>query len=106
MLPPSAPVPLQATFTLATKILTVDFDKLLVGQPTAASNWFAWDGIFRYQNIPGLGFALLRRVTVHLPAIMPDFGAIRCTYLGAIPDVIGRNGLPVAPFIGFPLTIV
>lgn len=106
MLPLEAPLPLQATFIRATSILTVDFDKLLQTGPLAGSNWFAWDGVNRRDNAAGLGSALMRRVTMPLPALIPDFGGIRCTYLAAIPDLIGQNGLPVAPFLGFPLTVV
>jgi hypothetical protein len=104
--PLSPPRPLNATLTLATGTLVVDFDKLLETAPLTGSNWFAWDGVNRHDNLAGVGSALMRRVTMPLPALAPDFSPVRCTYLAAIPDLIGTNGLAVAPFLGFPLTVV
>lgn len=106
MQPLSAPIPLQATLTLTTGTLTVDFDKLLVSQPTAGNSWFAWDGLNRHQNLAGAGSAFMRRVTIVLPNIVPQVKAQSCRYANLLGDVVGRNGLLVQAFDDFPLTVV
>jgi hypothetical protein len=104
--PLSAPLPVFATYTRATGTLAVDFDKLLVTGTSAGSNYFAWDGLFRHGAAAGLATVLMRRVELIMPDAVPDFGLVRCTYTAGFPDLIGRNGIAVAPFLGFPLTVI
>lgn len=106
MQPREAPRPLYAEFHVASLTLTVWFDKLLVDGPVLRFNWRVHDGLNLHFQIAGVGIAAMRTVTVPLLAVLPDLTAIGVDYSAVIPDVIGRNGLPVAPFTGFPITLV
>lgn len=106
MQPPEASRPVRAQFVLATGTLTVDFDKLLVTGVTARSQWIVFDGLFRHLIPAGPGTVFMRTVTMDLPAVIPDLTAVGVDYSALFADVISRNGLPVAAFSGFPITII
>lgn len=97
------PVPIYARFAVATSTLWCFFDKELQTGPTVWSNWGLvangrrWNPInpqatpdyVWFANHPG-GFAIGNRLS----------------YFATPPDLVGRNGTPVDPFIGFPVDVV
>lgn len=104
--PRSAPRPLAAQWEAATATLTVEFDKLLVTQATRRRQWTVYDGTFRHWVIADAGTVFMRTVTVVIPAAAPDLTAAHLEYTANDADVVGRNGLPAAAFVDFPITIV
>lgn len=85
--------------------LTVTFDRPLVVGPLFAPSWGWVRNLNGYTGIaaqvpPGAPTTVI--VTAGLPGPAPP-GAL-CAYAAIPPDLIGQNGVPVAPFADFPIT--
>jgi len=104
--PPSAPRPIFAQFVQATGLYTVEFDKLLVDGFIFGGNWECKDGQWRHYVPGGAAVVSGSLVTALLPLVQPILEPPHAEYHAAPPDLIGRNGLPVAAFDDFPITII
>lgn len=104
-MPSSPPVPTSAVFDSPSKTLTVAFDQPLQPGTSAAGNWAAWPANIRHANtIPIVVSG--NTVSGVLAQQFPDTKSNVVQYFGSPPDVVGLNGLPVAAFADFPLTVV
>lgn len=100
MLPePTAPVPVLAEFVVATGRVRVTFDQPLVVDTYTALNWFArWSDLERSPGVVEV-FAPNPTVCTISTSVQPsDLGPDIIQYTAAAPDLIGQNGLLVAPF--------
>lgn len=101
---PDPPLPISATID-ARGDLVVTFDKPLVPGLTAGPNWFV-----RRTNLtraflgPGVvaGFTMSAGTFIDVADPGPDV----VTYFAVVQDLVGTNGLPVAPFANFPLVFI
>lgn len=99
MLVPRPPVPVLAEFVVALDLIRITFDLPLVPGIFTDLNWFARFADFERE--PGIvrvlaGSPTICTITTTLsPA---DVGPDVVDYSAGIPDLVGQNGLPVAPF--------
>lgn len=111
MLPHSPPLPVAATYELATKTLQVTFDRPLVPGLSAAGNWQ-----YRQAGLPPTNWwntapAVIAGNTVTTPLVLggaapPAIGT--CKYNAAPADVLSLRPphLPAAAFTDFPTPII
>lgn len=104
-MPPSAPrLPIAADFTVGTLTLVVTFDGPLIPGLTAVPNWFVRQGgATKVVIAPGVVAGSTVTVQTALGGFNP--GPDVCSYFAAPPDLVGTNGVPIAPFISFPLNV-
>lgn len=108
-LPLSPPVPTAAWWFDSTTTMRVAFDQLLQPGTSATGNW---EGCIQgaprtlTQNPFTTGTILHNTVTIPMLRGAICFGVDRVEYFATPPDVLGRTGVPVAPFSGFPVTFV
>ena len=105
--PPQA---ISATFTYATRVLVITFDKLLVDGVSDADNYAVYkiDGTtFKYTTKTGVP-ANVRdyTVSVALATESDSSGPERAEYLASPADLVGRNGLTVAADLAIPVSFV
>ena len=96
---PDPPVPVLGQFSTLTKVISITFDKPLEPGTFTDLNWFARFG--DRERTPGLVRVFPGQPTVCeiTTVIAPaDLGPDIAQYTAAIPDLIGQNGAPVAPF--------
>lgn len=87
-------------------MLTVTFDKLLANGTSAIGNWLYLLGNGPPAPYLQAAVGVTSGLTVTLQMVgggLPIPPLDTCNYLAVPPDVIGRNGLPVASFIGLPV---
>ena len=107
MVPPDPvpPVPIAGTFDISLQTLLLDFDQPLVVGPIDERDWSVnanvveWDGVTA--TVPAGNPS---RVVSTYMAAGPGAGAT-VAYSGVGGDLIGQNGLPVAPFV-FGIAVV
>lgn len=104
-MPLSAAVPLSATISTWTDELTVNFSHLLVDGLSAIGNFRLFDGANVWDH-PAPAAINMRSVVATMIMGAADPTPPSCQYLAVPPDVVDRNGLPVAAFAGFPVTVV
>ena len=104
------PLPIAATISLATDVLSVTFDQPLQPGPSNENNW---DGVCDF--IVGIrdfdvfvpltivGSTVTGVVVAQLAPVPPPSVV---NYSAVAPDVKGLTGVPVAPFADFPLTAI
>lgn len=100
---PDPPVPLEAHLTGSGRLFSCLFDRPLKVQDLADANWF--------------GRAFLQQLDFHTMHVDGNeargFARVigsagpgeRCSYLATPPDVQSLDGIPAAPFTGFPLQV-
>lgn len=104
---PEAPVPVSGTFAPATGVLLLLFSLPLRTGILDERDWAlradgtTWDAIDVQVEHPLIATVRGSFVRADVEAGLP---IVTCTC--AIGDLVGRNGIPVAPFAGFPLTLV
>lgn len=107
MLQHNPPLPIGATFSVATHDLTVTFDRLLAPGASAAANWLYKLGNGPPTSYIGLGPGVIAGDNVVVPMVFGGLGLPpldTCNYLAAPPDVTSkRTGLPAAAFVGLPV---
>ena len=102
---PSPPVPTAGTFDISLRTLLLDFDKPLVVGLLDERDWeveannVEWDP----NTARVLGGNPFRVITTYTPGGAAADEVVR--YSGVAGDLIGQNGLPVAPFV-FPINVV
>lgn len=106
----TAPVPVSATFSLATKLIVVNFDQPLVAGPLNAANWEGHSdigaGLDKWTPV-GVPQAVASRVQFISQTLAPSFVTDQVDYRAPPFDVIGLvGGLPAAAFTGFLMTQV
>jgi len=108
--PPTAPVPVLATWSQSTFRVTVTFDQLL---QAGFSNQANWDGVANdlplHKDIAFAGPLTIFGATVSSVSsvgIMPVPPPGRISYDALPADVIGATGLPAAAFVDFPMGTV
>lgn len=106
LVPLEAPAPSFATFQVSNGTLIVEFNKPLQPGTTRNLQWRVWDGAFRHFQVLGSGTVAGRFATVVLLTTAPVFEAIHMAFTNIFGDVVGQNGLPVASFDPFPVTII
>lgn len=110
-MPFSPPVPIAATFSIATRLLTVTFDRQLQPGPSAIGNWPNWadlggGNIARYLNtVPFTAAGDTVSGTTTFIAFDPGHAQV-VNYNATPPDVLSTFGIPAAPFADFPLVLV
>jgi hypothetical protein len=106
LLPHSPPLPIGATFSVGTLVLTVTFNKRLAAGTSAANNWTLLLGNGPAAQYVNPAPAIINGTTVTATmalggAAPPDLDT--CEYRAIPADVLGyRTGLPVAAFTDFP----
>ena len=109
MPPETPPVPVLATYHVATSLLTVTFDQPLQPGTSAIGNWRCWVGdpgtVYRKDNDTPATIAG-STVTATMPPGVVSTGPNRCRYFAAPADVLGLTGLPAAPWTSFPVTMI
>jgi len=104
---PTPPVPTSATLAVSTGILSIAFDQAIDDMETSAlaAQYSVTDGSTVF---PGVSYVDIVGTTVRIqigfPGVIPL--DMTCTLSSGSGVVLGMNGLPVAPFAGFPVAIV
>lgn len=108
MLPLSPPLPKTATYSDSADVLTLTFDQVLQTGPTAAANWTGCLNFPPRTAVDGSAPGTVAACCVQVPMVRGGicFGASRCNYAAAPPDLLGPTGVPVAAFADFPCTVI
>ncbi len=106
MQPHEPPLPLNATLSLGTGVLTVQFDRLLQPGLLNSANWTT-DGLnagIRTGAPPttAAGDTVTSATTAPFPSIGPDV----VHYTPPPFDVTSKFAIPAAPFANFALTVL
>lgn len=98
-----APVPIAATFSIGSGVVTITFDGTLLGGTSASANWFIRRAGRRRTFVPDpsvFGSAVLGPTTISLL----NAGPAVVSYLASPPDLFDLFGRPILAFADFPLT--
>ncbi len=108
--PGTAPVPVAATASIATSLVTVTFDQALAPGGLVAGNWTGTANFtLGFQDLIPLGAvtAAGSAVTWTSQTVGPGIAPDRVSYAAGPPDVVGLvGGVPATPFVDFPLTVI
>lgn len=108
--PPTAPVPVSATFSIGPSQVVVNFDQALVPGALNAANWQAEANIGagnRKFDPVGAPQAVASRVQFIAADVGVGFLVNNVRYQPPPFDVVGLvSGMPAAAFPVFPLTVI
>lgn len=109
MVPDGAPVPVSATLSDSTLLITVTFDGPLTPGALSPFNWIGECnplGPFVILNAATPPIAAGSAVTWTAFAAGGGTPPCRVSYNATPPDLLGLSGAPVAAFANFPMTRV
>ncbi len=107
LLVPSPPVPVSGRFLSGPSIMQLDFDLPLQVGSFSEQNWtiraldLEWS-VFSVTVPAGNPLRVVAGVGNPVAEVAPP----SVSYSAGIPDLVGQDGSPVAPFTDFPLAIV
>lgn len=104
---PVPPLPIAGTFEPATGEMRLTFDQDLVVGVLDDRNWeligdshdWATDETEIFAPEPRVVVGIFSQEDPRPPGNLVDYSA-------GVPDLVGQNGLPVAAFADFPLTLI
>lgn len=106
-MPHSPPLPIGATFSSGTNLLTVTFDRTLTGAPISGANWTGrYSGqLYSGPVGPGMVAAGNRVLGTMAPGIVNPGADV--THFNPPPfDVLSSFGIPAAAFADFPTVVI